>query len=107
MFHTWLYRNYIPQQFPKYVKNKIKAGVFLPGRGELLIAAVGRKELPGSPQLPSRELDEDTARRIGRPFYRAAFFMRRLTSCAGTSLFVQVAISRHFLCKAVFGHLLC
>ena len=45
-FHMWMYRNYIPQQFPKYVRNKIKSGAFLPHRGERLLLAVSRPALP-------------------------------------------------------------
>jgi hypothetical protein len=46
VFHNWLHRNYIPQNFPKYVQGKVKAGTFLPARGALLIEAVSRKTLP-------------------------------------------------------------
>ena len=46
VFHTWIYLNYIPQKFPKYIQSKVKSGVFLPGRAELLIAAVSKKGLP-------------------------------------------------------------
>lgn len=45
-FHTWMYRNYIPQKFPKYVEEKVKKGVFLPTRAQHLIAAMAKKELP-------------------------------------------------------------
>ena len=46
-FHVWMYKNYIPQNFPKYVGSKMKAGTFLPGRAAQLIQAMARKELPG------------------------------------------------------------
>jgi hypothetical protein len=46
-FRIWLYDNYIKVNFPKYVENKIKTGIVLPSRAELLMAAVSRKELAG------------------------------------------------------------
>lgn len=45
VFRVWLYENYIPKNFPKYLTNKVKSGVFLPSRAELLLEAVTRKQL--------------------------------------------------------------
>lgn len=39
-FRIWLYENYIPKYFPKYLDTKVKKGLFLPSRAELLINAV-------------------------------------------------------------------
>lgn len=44
-FHSWLHRNYLPSAFPKYLKGKVKAGTFLPGRADQLMAAMERKAL--------------------------------------------------------------
>lgn len=46
-FRIWLYRHYIPQNFPKYIEGKVKKGLFLPSRAELLIDAVSRPEIEG------------------------------------------------------------
>lgn len=48
-FRVWLYRNYIPNKFPKYLENKVRSGVFLPSRAELLIDAVTRKSIAPPP----------------------------------------------------------
>jgi len=48
-FHNWLYLTYIPEHFPKYVQTKVKAGTFLPVRGEQLIEALSQRHLPASP----------------------------------------------------------
>jgi hypothetical protein len=53
LFHTWIHRNYLRQQFPKYVQNKVKKGVFLPARGALLLESLARKELPQQASLPA------------------------------------------------------
>lgn len=45
-FRIWLYRNYIPNSFTKYIDSKVKKGVFLPSRAELLLAAVAKPTLP-------------------------------------------------------------
>jgi hypothetical protein len=39
-FRIWIYKNYIPNNFPKYIESKVKKGLFLPSRAELLINAV-------------------------------------------------------------------
>jgi hypothetical protein len=46
VFHNWMHAHYIPLKFPKYVENKVKAGVFLPGRGQQLVAAASARQLP-------------------------------------------------------------
>ena len=46
-FRIWLYTHYVPVSFPKYLDTKVKKGIFLPSRAELLIAAVSHK-LPQS-----------------------------------------------------------
>lgn len=43
-FRVWLYENYIKINFPKYIQGKVKKGVFLASRAELLIGAVSKKE---------------------------------------------------------------
>lgn len=45
-FHTWLYKNYIPKAFPKYVNGKVKSGVFLPARAEQLMVSLERPVFP-------------------------------------------------------------
>lgn len=45
VFRLWLYENYIPLNFPKYVESKVKMGAFLPSHAELLINAVTRKAI--------------------------------------------------------------
>lgn len=45
VFRLWLYREYIPTNFPKYLQNKVNQGAFLPSRAELLLEAVNRPEL--------------------------------------------------------------
>jgi|SRR5690606_4751989 len=39
-FRIWLYENYLPHSFPKYVDGKVKKGVFLPSGAELLLESV-------------------------------------------------------------------
>lgn len=41
-FRVWLYENYIPNSFPKYIDGKVKKGVFLPSSAQLMISAVSR-----------------------------------------------------------------
>jgi hypothetical protein len=43
-FRVWLYENYIPNNFPKYIDGKVKKGIFLPSGAELLLDAVRRPE---------------------------------------------------------------
>lgn len=51
-FRIWLYRNYIPENFPKYLDGKVKKGIFLPSRAELLMESVSKKSLAAAvPQL--------------------------------------------------------
>lgn len=42
-FRIWLYEHYVKTNFPKYLQGKVKKGVFLPSRAELLLEAVSRK----------------------------------------------------------------
>jgi hypothetical protein len=44
-FRLWLHTHYVPQSFPKYLKQKVKAGIFLPSRAELLIHSVSQRSL--------------------------------------------------------------
>ena len=44
-FRIWLYQNYVPLSFPKYLQGKVKQGIFLPSRAELLLAAVSKPAL--------------------------------------------------------------
>jgi hypothetical protein len=54
-FRIWLYEHYIRTNFPKYLDSKVKKGVFLPSRAELLLEAVSRKELATVPSaLPDK-----------------------------------------------------
>lgn len=39
-FRIWLYENYLPKSFPRYVEGKVKKGLFLPSGAEILINAV-------------------------------------------------------------------
>lgn len=48
-FRVWLYEHYIRVNFPKYLEGKVKKGLFLPSRAELLLEAVSRKELVSAP----------------------------------------------------------
>jgi hypothetical protein len=48
-FRIWLYRNYIPVNFPKYLDRKVRTGIFLPSRAELLLEAVSKKGLASPP----------------------------------------------------------
>jgi hypothetical protein len=50
-FKRWLYDTYIEENFPKYVGSKVSQGVFLPTRGQALIASVQRTP---APRLPGR-----------------------------------------------------
>ena len=45
VFRIWLYENYITEKFPKYIGKKVKSGVFLASRAELLIEAVSVKNI--------------------------------------------------------------
>jgi hypothetical protein len=47
-FRIWLHTHYVPRSFPKYLKQKVKAGVFLPSRAELLIHSVSQRSLAPS-----------------------------------------------------------
>lgn len=44
-FRIWLYQTYVPVSFPKYLQGKVKQGIFLPSRAELLLAAVTKPAL--------------------------------------------------------------
>lgn len=44
-FRVWLYQTYVPVSFPKYLQGKVKKGVFLPSRAELLLAALHKPVL--------------------------------------------------------------
>ena len=48
-FRIWLYQTYLTRSFPAYVETKVRKGVFLPSRAELLIASVQRKAPPLTP----------------------------------------------------------
>jgi hypothetical protein len=39
-FRVWIYEHYVPNTFPRYIQGKVKTGVFLPSRAELLLGAV-------------------------------------------------------------------
>lgn len=39
-FRLWLDREYLPQQYPRYLQNKVKQGALPPSRAELLIASL-------------------------------------------------------------------
>jgi hypothetical protein len=41
-FRVWVYQTYVPQKFPKYLEAKVKKGLFLPSRAELLLGAVSK-----------------------------------------------------------------
>jgi hypothetical protein len=41
-FRVWIYQNYVPERFPKYLDGKVKKGLFLPSRAELLLNAVSK-----------------------------------------------------------------
>lgn len=47
-FRVWLYTHYVPHSFPKYLDSKVKKGIFLPSRAELLIEAVSQKLIASS-----------------------------------------------------------
>lgn len=44
-FRIWLYQTYVPTNFPKYIQGKVKQGIFLPSRAEILLAAVHKPTL--------------------------------------------------------------
>lgn len=46
VFRVWLYENYLPSSFPKYIKGKVRSGTFLASGAELLLGAVKREALP-------------------------------------------------------------
>jgi hypothetical protein len=46
-FRVWIYEHYVIEHFPKYLDTKVKQGVFLPSRAEILISSVTRPALPG------------------------------------------------------------
>lgn len=48
-FRVWVYRTYVPNNFPKYLEGKVKKGLFLPSRAELLLDAVTK---PAPDQIP-------------------------------------------------------
>ncbi len=54
VFHTWFYLNYVPTSFPKYVREKVKNGIFLPTRAELMIVAVSRKPISPTARIESQ-----------------------------------------------------
>ena len=41
-FRVWIYEKYVPVHFPNYLNEKVKKGIFLPSRAELLISSVSR-----------------------------------------------------------------
>ncbi len=43
-FRVWLQEVYLPEQYPKYIHSKVKAGALPPSRAELLLEAVGPAE---------------------------------------------------------------
>ena len=46
-FRIWLYRAYIPEKFPQYIKSKVKQDVLPPSQAELLLESVSaRASLP-------------------------------------------------------------
>lgn len=49
-FRVWLYEQYVPNKFPTYLKTKVKQGIFLPSRAELLIEAVSKKTSNDTPK---------------------------------------------------------
>jgi hypothetical protein len=44
-FRVWVYEQYIPVHFPNYINEKVKKGVFLPSRAELIVSSVSRRKL--------------------------------------------------------------
>jgi len=44
-FRIWIYKNYVPNNFPKYLDAKVKKGLFLPSRAEILLDAVTKPQL--------------------------------------------------------------
>lgn len=50
-FKLWLYKVYLPENFPKYVQTKVKQNIFLPARANALLLAMERstaRQLPAS-----------------------------------------------------------
>jgi len=47
-FRKWLYAVYVPENFPDYIKSKVKQGMFLPAHGQALLSAVQRPALPAA-----------------------------------------------------------
>jgi len=45
-FKMWLYQQYAGESLPKYIGSKVKQGIFLPGSGQAILAAVRRPALP-------------------------------------------------------------
>lgn len=45
-FRIWLYENYLPVSFPKYVQKKVTSGAFLASGAQLLISSVKKQALP-------------------------------------------------------------
>ncbi|MDX6496973.1 MAG: hypothetical protein QOG23_233 [Blastocatellia bacterium] len=56
-FRIWIYRKYVPLKFPKYLAGKVKKGLFLPSRAELLLDAVSKPE-SAVEQLPPAKSEE-------------------------------------------------
>ena len=47
VFRTWIYENYVPDKFPKYISNKVKSGKITMSSAQLLIETVsGQAKLP-------------------------------------------------------------
>lgn len=44
-FRVWMYTHYVQKFFPKYLEGKVKKGVFLPSRAEMLLESVSSKKL--------------------------------------------------------------
>jgi hypothetical protein len=44
-FRIWIYTHYVPDNFPKYLETKVRKGLFLPSRAELLLNAVSKPSL--------------------------------------------------------------
>jgi hypothetical protein len=47
-FRMWLYTEYLPKNFPTYVKNKIKQGALPGGSAVVLLASLQRPDVPGA-----------------------------------------------------------
>lgn len=48
VFRVWLYENYVPNSFPKYLDRKVKQGVFPASGAELLLGAVAKPAALGN-----------------------------------------------------------